>query len=325
MWPTLKVVTRCAPVLLVFAGAGCSVVQSVNQIRDAKREITSAEEAVADGDYDAGLKSYLGAKRLLQAARDAGLQAFADDRKMEALDKTIRSLEEKAVAEGFVRVDDRYCDEGELVEALGKALGAFFRSDHLRSVAVERVVADDIQATARKKPDNTRDIALSIVLKDTGEDHDFLQDTWAIVRFLLEGGYGHGFSYHIAHPFEKRPWMGGEGGWGISDKPDTVNHFIGLKKKVANLSISVYRGHYRQGAERKYGRYGFESLEAVGPYWERAHFITYSMDAAHAARLNWDEAGRITDATLYGLLKISEQESAETEESASSTSTPRVE
>ena len=176
MWPTLKVVTRCAPVLLVFAGAGCSVVQSVNQIRDAKREITSAEEAVADGDYDAGLKSYLGAKRLLQAARDAGLQAFADDRKMEALDKTIRSLEEKAVAEGFVRVDDRYCDEGELVEALGKALGAFFRSDHLRSVAVERVVADDIQATARKKPDNTRDIALSIVLKDTGEDQDFLQD-----------------------------------------------------------------------------------------------------------------------------------------------------
>jgi len=325
MWPTLKAVTRCAPVLLVFTGAACSVVQSVKQIRDAKREIASAEEAVADGDYDAGLKSYLRARNLMQAARDEGLQALADDRTMEALDKTIRSLEEKAVAEGFVRVDDRYCGEGEMGEALGKALGALFRSDQLRSVSVERVVADDIQATARKKPDNTRDIALSIVLKDTGEDQDFLQDTWAIVRFLLEGGYGHGFSYHIAHPFEKRPWMGGEGGWGISDKPNTVNHFIGLKKRVANLSISVYRGHYRQGGGKKYGRYGFESLEAVGPYWEREHFRTYFMDAARAARLNWGEAGRIPDATLYGLLKIGEQVNAETGESASSTSTARVE
>jgi hypothetical protein len=105
--------------LLVLAAAGCSVVQSVNQIKDAHEEIAKAEEAVADGDYDAGLKSYLKAEYLLRAARDAGLQAFADDRKMKALDKTIQSLEETAVAEGFVRVDDRYCNEEEVGEATG--------------------------------------------------------------------------------------------------------------------------------------------------------------------------------------------------------------
>lgn len=325
MWPARKMVTRYAPVVLVCACAGCSVVQSVNQIRDAKREIAKGEEAVAVSDYDRGLKSYLRAARLLQAARDAGLQAFADDQRMESLAKTIDALREEAEAEGFVRVDDRYCGEGELGEALGKALGALFRSNQLRFTAAERVVADDIQATARRRPDDARDIALSIVLKDTGEERDFSQDAWAVVRFLLEGGYGHGFSYHIDHPFQKRPWMGGEGGWGISDTPDAVNHFIGLKKKVVNLSISAYRGHYRQGTEKRYGRRGFESLEAVGPYWEREHSRTYSMDAADAARLNWDEAGRIPDATLYGLLRISEQERAEMEAPAGATPAPRVE
>jgi len=325
MWTVLKTVTRCAPVLLVFTGAACSVVQSFNQIRDAKREIASAEEAVADGDYDAGLKSYLTAEYLLLAARDAGLQAFADDKRMKALDKTIQSLEEKAVAEGFVRVDDRYCSEEEVGEALGTALGTLFKSNQIQSISVERVVAGDIKAAVRRKPDGMRDVALSVVLKDTGEERDCSQDAWAIVRFLLEGGYGHGFSYHIVHPFERRPWMGGEGGWGISDTPDAANHPIGLGSKVADLSISVYRGHYRQGAEKKYGRYGFESLEAVGPYWGREHFRTYSMDAADAARLNWAEAGRIPDATLYGLLKISTRANEESEESASAPATPRVE
>lgn len=316
MWVPLRMTIRYALGLLLLAAAGCSVVQSVNNVRNAQKEIDKAGESVADGDYNGALESYLRARILLQSARDAGLEPLADDRKMESVDAMIRSLEEQAAADGFVRVDGRYCGEDELGGALGKALGAFFGSNQIRPIAVERVVADDVAAAVRRRPDNTWDVALSIVLKDTGEDGDFSQDAWVIVRFLLEGGYAHGFSYHVVHPFEKRPWMGGEGGWGLSDKRDTVNHSIGLKSKIADLSIELFKGRHRQGTGKQYGRLGFESLDAVGPYWEKAPFKTYVMRAENAARLNWAEAERIPDATLYGLLKTGGRTDAEEGETA---------
>ena len=316
MWIPLRIVIRYALGLLLFAAAGCSVVQSVNNARNAQKEIAKAEESVAEGDYNAGLESYLRARGLLQTARDAGLEPLADDRKMESIDAMILSLEKKAAAEGIVRVDGRYCGGEELGAAMGKALGTLFRSNQIRSLAVERVVADDIEAAVRRRPDNTRDVTLSIVLKDSGEEGDFSQDVWAIVRFLLEGGYAHGFSYHVVHPFEKRPWMGGDGDWGISDRRDAANHFIGLKSKIADLSINVFRGRNRQGVEKQYGRFGFESLEAVGPYWEKALFKTYTMRAADAARLNWADAGHIPDATFYSLLKMGERMDAGVERAA---------
>lgn len=307
MWIPFRVAIRCALGLLLLAAAGCSVVQSFTNAKDARKEIAKAEELVAEGDYSAALESYLRARGLLQYARDAGFKTLADDRKMESLDAMIRSLEEKAEAEGFVRVDGRYYDEEELGAALGKALGTLFRSDQIRSIAVERVVADDVGAAVRRKPDGTWDVTLSIVLKNTGEEGDFEQDAWAIVRFLLEGGYAHGFSYHIIHPFDKRSWMGGDGGWGMSDRRDAANHFIDLKSKVADLSIELFRGRHRQGVGKQYGRFGFESLEAVGPYWGKEPFKTYTMRAADAARLNWADAGHIPDATFYGLLKMGER------------------
>jgi hypothetical protein len=307
MWIPIRTAMRYALGLLLLAAAGCSVVRSFTNVREAREEIARAEESVARGDYNAGLESYLRARALLQTARDAGLKTLADDRKMESVDAMIRSLDDKAEADGFVLVDGRYFGEEKLGAELGKALGALFGSNQIRSIAVERVVAGDVEAAARRKPDNTWDITLSIVLKDTGGEADFSQDAWATVRFLLEGGYTHGFSHHITHPFEKRPWMGGEGAWGISDRRDATNHFIGLKSKIADLSIKLFKGRHRQGAEKKYGRFGFESLKAVGPYWEKAPFKTHTMRAADAARLNWADAGHIPDATLYGLLEIDEQ------------------
>ncbi|MEJ2744404.1 MAG: hypothetical protein P8123_01770 [bacterium] len=304
MWIPLRTVIRYAMVLLLIAAAGCSVVQSITNVRSAQREIARAEESVAEGDYNAGLESYLRARGLLQYARDAGLKTLADDRKMESIDAMIRSMDEKAEADGFVLVDGRYFGEKELGTELAKALGAFFDGNQIRSIAVERVVAGDVEAATRKRPDNTWDVTLSIVLKDTGEESYFSQDAWTIVRFLLEGCYTHGFSHHMMHPFEKRPWMGGEGGWGISSRREAINHFIGLKSQVADLSIRLFKGRHRQGEDKKYGRFGFETLKAVGPYWEKVPFKTYTMRAADAARLNWADAGRIPDATLYSMLEM---------------------
>lgn len=298
---------RFALALLPLAAAGCSVVQSVNNVRNAQKEVARAEESVAEGDYNAGLESYLRARGLLQTVRDAGLEPLADDRKMESIDEMMMALEKKASDEGVVRVDGRYCGEEELGGVLGKALGELFKSGQIQSIAAERVVADDVGASVRRRPDNKWDVALSVVLRGTGEEGDFSQDAWALVRFLLEGGYAHGFSYHVVHPFQKRPWMGGEGGWGLSDRRDTTNHFIGLKSRVADLSIDLFKGRYRQGVEKKHGRRGYESLEAVGPYWGKTLFKTYEMRAEDAARLNWAEAGHIPDATLYGMLEMGER------------------
>jgi hypothetical protein len=300
----IRTAIRCSFVILLLSSAGCSVVQSIINVRNARVELAKAEKSVAEGDYNAGLESYIRARFLLKSIRKAGFETFADDRKMESIDATIRSLEEKAAADGIIFVDGRYCSEGEIGKALGKSLGAFFGGTHVRSIPVERVVAGDVEAVSLRKANNTWDVTLSVVLKDTGEEADFSQDAWVIVRFLLEGGYAHGFSYHVTHPFEKRPWMGGEGAWGMSDRRDAANHFVGLKSRLADLSIKLFKGRHRQRTEKQYGRFGFESLEAVGPYWEKTPFKTYTMRAADAARLNWADAGHIPDATVYGLLEM---------------------
>jgi ribulose bisphosphate carboxylase small subunit len=309
----IRTAIRYSLVILPLAVTGCSVVQSFTNAKDAREEIAKAEKSVAEGDYNAGLESYLRARLMLQSARNAGFKTLADDRKMESLDAMIQSLQEKADGAGLVFVDGSYCNEEEMGKALGKSLGVLFNGNQIRSIAVERVVAGDVEASSRRRSDNTWDVTLSVVLKEGGEEADFSQDAWAIVRFLLEGGYAHGFSYHVKHPFDKRPWMGGEAGWGMFDRRDATNHFNGLKSKIADFSIRLFKGSHSPGAEKQYSRFGFESLEAVGPYWKKTPFKTYTIRAADAARLNWADAKQIPDATIYSLLEIDEQMDEENE------------
>lgn len=299
--------------LLTLLGAtGCMTATAFRQVMESRRAIEKADKAVAGGDYSAGAKSYLKARRLLVDARGAGLEYFADDKKIGAVDLALKDLDRRATEAGFIRVGSRYLKGEELARDLAGQLEILFLKGRIPSIPQERVVPESVKATVRDAPDNRHRIALSIVLKQMPEEREFAQDAWTVVKFLLEGGYGHGFDYHLAHAFRDRPWMGREGIWGISDKRNAEDHFVGLKGRLDQLSISIYRGSYRGREDERYGPYGFKSLEAVGPYWAGEHFRTYTMEGDDAARLNWEQAGRIPDAAFYELLSISESEPAAT-------------
>ena len=306
----LNLLVRGALLLAMAGAAGCSVVDSMQSLRDAHRAIAEADKAVTGGDFSTGLKSYLRARKQLFSARDAGFEYFASDKKINSIDRAIMELDRSATEAGFVRVDNRYFTPEELGESLRRALEQLFREGHIGSISQERIVPENFSASARSAGENKFDITLSVVAKDVGEETDFEQDVWGVVKFLMEGGYGNGFSYHLTLPFSERRWMGREGMWGISDKKDVESHFIGLKGRIARLSISVSRGRYRQRKGERTGSYGFTSLEAKGPYWKAEHFRTFTLRGDDAARLNWAQADRIPDGTLYGLLEISQDEIA---------------
>ncbi|MCX6355975.1 MAG: hypothetical protein NTZ78_13895 [Candidatus Aureabacteria bacterium] len=293
--------------LLALAGAGgCSVVDSAQRLRDAHRAMSEADKAVTGGDFSTGLKSYLRARKQLVYAREAGFGYFAGDKKIESIDRAIIDLDRSANDAGFVRVDDRYLAPEELGESLRRSLEQLFREGHIGAISQERIVPESFSASARSAGENKFDIALSFVAKDVGEETDFEQDVWGVAKFFMEGGYGNGFSYSLTLPFAERRWMGREGVWGISDKKNMESHFIGLKGRIARISISVSRGRYRQKKGDQTGPYGFSSLKATGPYWKAEHYRTFTLRGDDAARLNWAQADRIPDATLYGMLEISQ-------------------
>jgi hypothetical protein len=307
---TLTTISRFMAAVLVGAAAGCSMMESVGQTYDSRRAVERAEAARDSGEYSAALKSYMEAERLLRSARESGYSLVAREKELEAVRSAMDELQGDAESEGLVRVGDSYVGEEELDASIGGSLQDMFQKGRIGSIAQERVVADSITADARKMPDGRYDIKLSVVLKDAGGEADFPQDAWGVVRFMLEGGYGYGFSHHLTYMFPPRPWMGKEASWGILDRRNVENYLIGLDGKIEALTISVYRGRYRKGLPEGYGPHGFKTLEAVGPYWRKEHFKSYSLEAAGAKRLNWKEARRIPDATIYGLLTIRDRETA---------------
>jgi len=295
---------RMAMLLFLAAAAGCSTVDSIQRFRDARHLSAQAALEAKEGNYTKGLEAYLKARRQLLASRALGLGYFANEREVEEVDRSIEQLDKSAVDNGLVRFDDRYVEPDEVGKELTDALTHLFREATISSIAQERIVPETFAAAVSSKGENSFDITLSMVVKDVGEDADFRQDVWGAVRFLMEGGYGNGFSYCLKKRFAGRAWMGSEGEWGISNVENHENHFIGLKGRISRFAIQVQRGHYRQRREARAAPSGFIALDAVGPYWYGEPFRTYVLEGNDAARLNWLRASQIPDAALYGMMKI---------------------
>ncbi len=291
--------------------AGCSVVESFQKAGDAQRAIEEGKKSAEDKDIAAALKSYLKAESLLNEVRANRLEMLASDKEMARLKQLIEEMEKEAETEGFVRVDGRYVDGEELEEAIAGSIKEMLKNGQFVSFQPKRIVVDEVLVSDKKTADSKHDISIDLVLRDTDEEGKFSQEAWATVRFVLDGAFGHGFSYYLARRFPRRPWMGVKAAWGVSDKSDTESHFIGLKDKIARLSVSINRGRYRQRAPAEYGRYGFESLQAVGPYWEKEFFKSYTLDGSSAKQCNWEQPSRIPDATLHKILRIDNKRSKE--------------
>lgn len=299
-----KPVARILVCVTALIAAGCSVRTAFEQGRNADTALREGDDAVADGEYDAGLKSYIRAKGLLLSTRQEGYWIFSDEKKLTSIDEKIKECERLAVEDGLIRVGERYVGGDSLGAALTDELRSMFRENPTGPGARERVVPDELEASCGEERDGRFDVTLTVVVRSAEDEGEFDQDAWGLVRFLMEGGWGHGFCFHTARRFAQRPWMGGETGWGRSGKENAANHFIGLKGKIDRLTVCVVRGQFRQEPGDGYGARGYQSLKAVGPYWRKEPYRSFALGHADAERLNWGEADRIPDATLYGLMAI---------------------
>ncbi|MDD5557409.1 MAG: hypothetical protein PHN82_09185 [bacterium] len=297
------------PVILVAAAAccaacGCSVIETVEGTGAARRAIRRGEEAHEQGDYIEAFAAYREADRRLSAARAAGYTMMVPASEIEALRSLMERLEEDAGSEGYVRFGDRFVGEEGLGRALADELAAIFRARQVRHFSHGRVVPESMEAAAANAPDGAFDIALSVTIRDVDDPSTFPQDAWSLVRFLLEGAFGHGFSHRYEPMFELRPWLGRQAAWGLSARPGADNRPIGLKGRIDRLSIGVHRGRRREVSGPRHGPFGFEATDAIGPYWQREHYRTYIMRGEEAERLNWERADRIPDATILGLITM---------------------
>ncbi|MCX6356505.1 MAG: hypothetical protein NT045_01275 [Candidatus Aureabacteria bacterium] len=295
---------RILAALLLIPCAGCSVAGSMQQIRDSRVAFREGEAAAEEGDYDDALTSYIRARNMLQRARDNGCYVFTGQEKFSAIDRAIESLESAAVEDGLVRIGGHYVRGEELSSALTEELRVLFREGKSPAIQWDRVVPEHLAATTTPRG-NSFDVHVAVVMKEAGGEETFPQDAWALVRFLLEGGYGYGFTYHSTDAFTKRPWLGKSVAWGGGGNPGPDAHFTGLKDRIQTLTVSVYRGIYRQSQGKSIDKYGFAGLEAVGPYWAGEHYRSYTLSREDAGRLNWAEAGLIPDETLHRLLRVS--------------------
>lgn len=292
---------------LCALAAGCSVPASFQQGRDAAASVREADEETADGEYEAAIGSYLKARRLLLAMRENGYWVFSDEKKLASIDEKIGECERLAEEDGLVRVGTRYLRGGEVGAALTGELRRFFRDAGPGPGAAERVVADELTASCAEGADGKYDVTIAVVMRSAMGEGDFDQDAWGLVRFLMEGCWGYGFTFHTAERFAARSYMGGTAGWGRSAKESAENRIVGLKGRVGRLTVSVSKGESRQEPGDGYGARGYRSLEAVGPYWRKEPYRSYTMKSADAEGLNWGEADRIPDATLYGLMTVAAQ------------------
>ena len=303
---------RAAVSAFLLAAAGCSLPRAIDQSLGAGKALSRVDDAAARGDYDAALASYLSAKRLLITSRQEGYRFFTDRSTLDALDEKIAECERLAGRDGLVRVGARYLAAADLGEALAGSLRELFRENPSGDPARERVVPETLNGSCVERSDGRFDVTLRVVLRDAEDGADFGQDAWGIVRFLMEGAWGHGFCAYSARKFPHRPWMGRETRWGSSRAPDAENRFVGLKDRIGRLTVAVSRGRLVQEPGDGFGPRGHRTLSAVGPYWREAPYMRYTMDSADAARLNWGEADRIPDATLYGLIRIASRSDEET-------------
>lgn len=284
--------------------AGCSLTSTFEQSRDAAKAIREGDDAVAEGEYEDGINSYLKARGLLLAARQNGYQIFPNEKRLASLEGKMLECERLAEGDGFIRVGEHYVQGGELGAALTGELRRMMRENSGGMDGSGRVVPDELEASCIEGPNGRYDVRLTMVARDAEEGAEFDQDAWALVRFLMEGGWRYGFSFTTAPRFGPRPFMGNETRWGRSGKAGAENCFIGLGGKIDRLTVTVDRGRLRQEPGDGYGARGFQTLEAVGPYWRREPYRSYTMTRAAAERLNWGEAARIPDATLYGLIAV---------------------
>lgn len=288
----------------LFLAAGCSVPRVIDQSMGAGKALREGDDAAADGDYDAALGSYLKAKRLLLAARQQGYRFLSDDGKLAAVDDRIKGCERLANEDGLVRVGDRYVGADKLGGALAESLQRLFRGNPAGAHARERVVPEEVEASCIGEADGRFDVTVRLVVRDAEDEGDFDQDVWGLVRFLMEGAWGHGFCSYSARRYALRPWMGEETRWGSSRKANAENRFVGLKDRINRLTIVVSRGRLGQEPGDGYGPRGHAGLSAIGPYWRKEPYRSYALGSVDAARLNWSEANRIPDSTLYGLIGI---------------------
>ena len=302
-------VCRPFPLLLIMLlGAGCASITSLQIIGDADEAMDAGEKAFENDEYTEAYRSYLKAEAFLKPLRSFSLDKFASAREYERLQRDMSELKEEAKKKGLLQVDDSFLQEAELGDAVAGVIKEVVKHNRVASFPSERIVGEATEAAAKKTPDGKYDITLNLVLRDTGETGGFSQDAWASVRYILQGAFGNGFSYYLMYAFPTRPWFRMEAFWGGSDKPGAENRFVGLEDKIERLTVNIYRGHYRKEAPARYDRYGFESLEAVGPYWEKEFFKSYTLDRAEAVKYNWDKPDLIPDAALYGVLKIGKVE-----------------
>ena len=302
---------RAAVSAFLLAAAGCSLPRAIDQSLGAGKALSRGDDAAARGDYDAALASYLSAKRLLITSRQEGYRFFTDRSTLDALDEKIAECERLAGRDGLVRVGARYLATADLGEALAGSLRELFRENPSGDPARERVVPETLNGSCVERSDGRFDVTLRVVMRDAEDGADFGQDAWGIVRFLMEGAWGHGFCAYSARRFSLRPWMGRETRWGSSLAPDAENRFVGLKDRIGRFTVVVSRGRLVQEPGDGFGPRGHRTLSAVGPYWREAPYRSYTMDSADAVRLNWGEADRIPDATLYGLIRIAPQPDGE--------------
>lgn len=287
---------------LCALASGCSVTGSFDQARDAAKAIREGDEAVGEGEYEAGINAYLKARKLLLTARQNEVWIFSGDAKLSSLEQKMLECERLKDEDGFIRVGEHYVQGDELGTALTAELRRMFRENPAGLGTYGPVIPDELEASCIEGPDGRYDVRIMLVLRDGGDSEAFDQDAWVLVRFLMQGGWGYGFSFTTARRFGPRSYMGNETGWGRSGRAGAENCHIGLTGRIDRLTVNVDRGQSRKEPGDGYGARGFRSLEAVGPYWRRDPYRSYTMTRADAERLNWMEAGRIPDATLYGLI-----------------------
>jgi hypothetical protein len=294
----------------MIAASGCSLPISVENLKNAGTAVREGDDATADGDYNDALRSYLKARQLVSAARQDGYGFIADEGKLAAIDEKISELEKTASEEGLVRIGGRYIDGGALGPSLADELWRMFDEGSKGIGTREEVVPEMLDAACGEEKGGRRDIVLSVVIRSTGEEAEFDQDAWSIVRFFMEGAWGHGFSFHIGHLFPQRAWMGTQSGWGVSGMDGAENHYITLKGKIGRLTINVARAPARPKPGDDRGASARRRFEASGPLRRKEPYRSYSIGYAEAEKLNWARANRIPDETLYGLMTIAPGESA---------------